>query len=263
MMARFSPTISIALALLITLIAAAVPASAWTSKSQESIAILGARLAPPDFYRQLERHRRSYLDGVLAPLRYGEPVYHEKNADGSGRLDEVIRVEVERAISHIWHHQPFSEIAYQAGVVSHYVADANNPLNTSASDALEGRYFADFAGYMESVEPRLQTIFYGLDARLHGPTELERFVAETLERGRALYPLVGQEYRRIGQLPGWRHFDDRSTAFGIAAVSYSRAVSDVALVLRYIWIEAGGADDRPAPREEERRYLLVPRPETR
>lgn len=257
MAARLLAAISIALAL------QTVPAAAWTVESQESIATLGARLAPPDFYRQLERHERSYLEGVRAPLRYGDPSYHEKNDDGSGRLDEVIRVEVERAISTIWSHQPFSAVAYQAGVVSHYVADANNPLNTSARDALEGRYFGDFAGYLERVEPKLQTIFYGLDARLDGPAELDRFVRETLARGRALYPLVGQEYRRIGRLPGWRYFDDRSTAFGIAAVSYSRAVSDVALVLRYIWIEAGGADERPTPREEERRYLLVPRPETR
>lgn len=257
MAARLLAAITLALAL------PSVPATAWTAESQQSIATLGARLAPPDFYDQLERHRHSYLEGVLAPLRYGEPAYHEKNDDGSGRLDEVIRVEVERAVSYIWNHQPFSDVAYQAGVVSHYVADANNPLNTSARDALEGRYFADFAGYLQWVEPKLQTIFYGLDAQLDGPTELERFVRETLERGRALYPLVGQEYRRIGRLPGRRYFDDRSTAFGIAAVSYSRAVSDVALVLRYIWIEAGGADERPAPREEERRYLLVPRPETR
>jgi len=257
MAGRLSYFLSIALALV------AGPSGAWTSGSQESIAELAARLAPPDLYRQIERHHASYLDGVLAPLRYGVPAYHEKNASGSGRLDEVIETEVRRTISYISGHRPFADIVYQVGVVSHYVADANNPLNTADSDTLEGRYFEDFARYMEAVEPRVQPIFYGLDTRLVGPAELGRFVRETLERGRALYPLVGQEYRRIGRLPGWLYFDDRSTAFGIAAVSYSRAVSDVALVLRYIWIEAGGADDRVAPREEERRYLLVPRPETR
>lgn len=257
MAVRLLFVLSIALALV------APPCGAWTSGSQESIAELAARIAPPDFYQQIERHHRSYLEGVVAPLRYGTPIYHEKNASGSGRLDEVIQTEVLRTISYIVGHRPFADIVYQAGIVSHYVADANNPLNTAESDALEGQYFDDFARYMEAVEPRLQPVFYGLDTRLVGPDELDRFVRETLERGRALYPLVGQEYRRVGRLPGWLYFDDRSTAFGVAAVSYSRAVSDVALVLRYIWIEAGGADNRKAPREEERRYLLVPRPETR
>jgi hypothetical protein len=35
-------------------------------------------------------------------------------------------------------------------------------------------------------------------------------------------------------------FDDRSTAFGVASVSYSRAVTDLVNIYYYIWKEAGG-----------------------
>jgi hypothetical protein len=59
-----------------------------------------------------------------------------------------------------------------------------------------------------------------------------------------MYPRVGDEYRRIGYRNGTAGFDDRSTAFGVAAVSFSHAVSDLARVLRYVWLAGGGADPR-------------------
>ena len=66
-----------------------------------------------------------------------------------------------------------------------------------------------------------------------------------LLRGRVLYPAIGREYARTGQIDGRALFDDRSTAFGVAAVSYSHALSDTANAYRFVWLRAGGADPRP------------------
>ena len=65
-----------------------------------------------------------------------------------------------------------------------------------------------------------------------------------LRRGRQLYPMIGREYRRIDFASGLGRFDDRSTAFGVGSLAFSHAVPDVTLVLRYIWLAAGGMDDR-------------------
>jgi hypothetical protein len=94
-----------------------------------------------------------------------------------------------------------------------------------------------------------------LDAR----PDVSPLVASTLARGRRLYPLVGREYRRIGFARGVGNFDDRSTAFGVASLSFSHAVTDVVRVLRWIWIRSGGADDRPALPERGERLLRIPR----
>ena len=59
-----------------------------------------------------------------------------------------------------------------------------------------------------------------------------------------LYPYVGLEYDRIGGPYGRERFDDRSTAFGLSAIAFSQAVTDLAIVLRHVWIEAGGYDPR-------------------
>lgn len=237
----------------------AAPAAGWTPATQVTIAREGARLAPPDLYRQIERHQADLEEGALAPFGDDDPARHVKNADGSGRLDEVIAEEVERAVTAIEGHLPFERIVYQLGVVAHYVADANNPLNSSSSDAEESRYFADYLRYLERAEPRLPVVFYGLVPGLDERPDVAPVVDSALARGRELYPLVGREYRRIGFSSGVTRFDDRSTAFGVASLAFSHAVSDVGLVLRYIWVRAGGADFRSGLPELGGPVLRLPR----
>jgi len=223
---------------------------------QRILAEEAAWLAPPDLYRQIDRHRDWYLQGVRAPFESGGLERHVKNPDGSGVLDRVIAVEVRTAIEAIRVHQPFEQIVYRLGVVSHYIADANNPLAASDADPRESEYFADFLYYMEAVEPRLPLIYYGLTPGVDG--SIEPLTEAALARSRRLYPLVGREYRRIGFGPGREGFDDKSTAFGVVAVSFSQAVTDVVQALRYIWIEAGGADTRALP-EKGPKVVHLPR----
>ena len=59
--------------------------------------------------------------------------------------------------------------------------------------------------------------------------------------------MIGREYRRIGTVDGVRLFDDKSTAFGVGSIAFSHAVSDLAAIYRYVWLEAGGADRRQLP----------------
>ena len=49
-----------------------------------------------------------------------------------------------------------------------------------------------------------------------------------------------EEYFRYGERRTSAEFDDRSTAFGVASVCYSRAVTDVVNLYYYIWRQAGG-----------------------
>lgn len=184
-----------------------------------------------------------------------------QNPDGSGILDRVILDEADRAVAMIKAHQPFADVAYQLGRVSHFVADADNPLNASQGDANEGTYFADYLFYMQAAAPRFARIFYGTDAvlaRSPGRPSLQTFVRRILDRSRTLYPLIGAEYRRVGRVDGQALFDDRSTAFAVAALSFSHALTDAAAVLRDIWLRSGGGDPRGRAAIETQRLLLLP-----
>jgi len=229
----------------VTCCASSGAAWAWTPRLQSDIVGRAAELAPPDLRRQLERHEKELRRGALEAFRDQDPARHIKNADGSGTLDQVIVEETNRAIEMIRAPRTFAEIAYQLGRLSHFVADANNPLNASQEDPDEGRYFADYLFYMESAEPRFAPVFYGLDSRFDRRRDLASLAAAALQRGRVLYPAIGREYGRTGRIDGRALFDDRSTAFGVAAVSYSHALSDAANAFRFVWLHAGGADPRP------------------
>ncbi|HTQ79194.1 MAG TPA: hypothetical protein VMM92_04300 [Thermoanaerobaculia bacterium] len=251
--------LAVFVALVLLRMASPPPAVAWTPGTQASIAREAARLTPPDLARQLERHKIDFQAGVQAPFQDTDSSRHFKNPDGEGSLDRVIAAEAEAAIQAIQAHRPFNEIVRRMGVVAHFVADANEPLATSGDDPEEGRYFADFLRYAESAEPRFPLIFYGAWPVLNTPKDLDALLRETLRRGRELYPAVGREYRRIDFASGLGRFDDRSSAFGVASVAWSHAVTDVSLVLRYIWLRAGGTDERSGLSSEGGRVMLVPR----
>ncbi|MEM8962109.1 MAG: hypothetical protein AAGD38_11570 [Acidobacteriota bacterium] len=217
-------------------------AEAWTPEGQTMIGREAARLAPPDLYRQLRRNRESYDIGLTQPFSMNASS-RVKYADGRGSLDETILTAVRTAILAIEQHRPFNEIAYRMGVVAHLVAAANNPLATGSGDPNERRYAADFARYFDTAEPRMRRVFYGFRP-IQSSGELDAVVREAMARSRSLYATIGSEYSRIGFASGVSQFDDRSTAYGIAALSLGHAISDIAEVLRYIWLSAGGIDTR-------------------
>lgn len=251
-----------ALALALSGLVAPAPASAWTPRFQVTVAEEAARLAPPDLWRQIERHEEAFREGVVSAFSDPEESRHVQNPDGSGRLAETVAEETDRAVELIRSLAPFETVVHQLGRVSHYVTDLHNPLNTSDTDRAEGRYYADYLRYAESAEPRFPLVFYGFRKPFERPRDVEALARQALASSRELYPLVGREYRRIGFGSGVGEggFDDRSTAFGVSSVAFSRAATDVAQVLRYVWLAAGGADPRTAlPEHGGDRLVRVPR----
>ena len=243
---------------------AAAPLAAWSPTTQVSIARTAARLAPPDLARQIEHRSERFRAGVLAPFQEGIAERHYRNRD-RGALDAALAEEVAGAVAALRQPAPFDEVVYRLGRVSHWVADANNPLNAAGDDPDEGRYFADWLRYADSARPRFAPVFYLGEPSVGSERDVRLLVLRALQRGRDFYPRVGDEYRRIGYGPGARGFDDRSTAFGVAAVSFSHAISDLARVLRYVWLAGGGGDSRPplltdaTNTRAEQQLLLLPK----
>jgi hypothetical protein len=254
--ARGAPALALGGLLLLT---GAGAAWGWTPRTQQTIAWEAAQLAPPDLSRQLIKRRASYLTGVLLPFDDADAGRHRKNPDGGGSLDQALAEAVTQAVAAIRSHRPFDEIVLRMGVAAHFMADANNPLATSAADPEAGRYFVDFLRYAETAEPRFPLVFYGIRPGLEREGGVSALLSEALRRGRALYPMVGMEYRRIEFASGIGVFDDRSTAFGVASISFSHAVTDVSAVLRYIWLRAGGGDERSNLPAGGTHLVLLPR----
>lgn len=234
-------------------------ANAWSPDTQRAIAADAARLAPPDLARQLARYPRELEAGAVEPFNDRDADRHHQNEDGSGALAEAVAGETAATVAALRAFRSFTEVTRRLGRVAHWAADLNNPLNASAADAEEGRYFRDYLLYAESARPRFAVVVYENRPTLAGKDDVQRLTSEALARSRGLYPMIGREYRRIGFASGRGVFDDRSTAFGVAALAYSHAVTDAARLFRYIWLEAGGTDQRPILEKPRDRLLLLDR----
>lgn len=236
------------------------PARAWTPAAQVAIEDQAAALAPPDLAQLIWRHIDQFHRGAIDAYRDRDPMRHQGNADGTGVVARVVVEEADRAVAMVRAHRGFADVVYQLGRVSHYTADANNPLNASNTDPREGDYFADYLFYMDSARPRVQPVFYGFDRGFAMNGGVARLIERSLRRSRDLYPLIGAEYQRVGAIDGRTLFDDKSTAFAVAALSFSHALTDVAAVLRDVWIRSGGYDPRRDLVVAGPRLLLLPTP---
>lgn len=218
------------------------------------------RVTPPHLVGQIERHHRRFHAGILAAAK-SDPTVDAGGAPIPVELDleRLINREVDQAIRAIEDHRPFSQIVYQLGVVSYWVAGLATPLPMTEAGQRPPAYWQDYFRYVADASSRFSVLYYGHDRQFDSPEGLSALLARSQQRGLSLAPWIGKEYARVGAINGLELFDDRSTAFGVGALAFSHGVSDIAGVLRYIWIRAGGVDSRRFPPLDADHLILVER----
>jgi len=93
----------------------------------------------------------------------------------------------------------------------------------------------------------VRLVYYGQDHALINGGAFNNTIAAAMARSESLYPFVGEEFYRTGELRNWRTLDDRSVTFGVAGVSLSRALTDLANLVAYVWHRGGGQIPTPLP----------------
>ncbi|MEO6488091.1 MAG: hypothetical protein ABIO78_09155 [Thermoanaerobaculia bacterium] len=218
-------------------------AAAWTRASDERIAMKAAQLAPTDVKLLIERFEPEYKQGLArAQSDEGSDIHRYFLLSRSGKLRERIERESGGIVAAIRSGKPMAQVVERLGMLAHYVADANNPFHAANDDPRLEPSHDDFEQFFERRMAKFPTVFYGLESHFR----ISEFLDRTFARSAGFYPLLSEEYFRYGARRTSAEFDDRSTAFGVASVSYSRAVTDLANLYFYIWREAGG-DVRMAP----------------
>ena len=103
-------------------------------------------------------------------------------------------------------------------VLAVLVLDANDPLAVVHDDAREPEYSAAYRSYVDSILERVRLVYYGQDRTLIKTGALDSTIGAAMARSESLYPFVGDEFYRTGELRSWRTLDDRSVTFGVAGV---------------------------------------------
>jgi len=211
------------------LILVPLTANAWTRTSDQQIGYRAAQLAPYDLRLVIIRYSAQYYAGIDRALAEEGTDIHRAH------LRERIEHETAGIIMLLRNRQPMQQVVFRLGMLAHFIGDANNPFHVATDAELESSH-ADFEHYFERRMQRFPTVFYGLDPRLKLPGYLDR----VLKRTANFAPLVTEEYFRGGSRHTSADFDDRSTAFGVASICYSHAITDVVNLDYYIWRQAGG-----------------------
>ncbi|MFN2237952.1 MAG: hypothetical protein ABR524_01040 [Thermoanaerobaculia bacterium] len=210
-------------------------ASAWSPQAEVRIATKAAALAPPDLKLLLDKYSVEYMAGVRDAA---ESAAERDHRDVTANRRGPIRTELDRALADavniVRERRPMRDLAYRLGTIAHFVSDANNPLRVGEHNLMAVE--SDYERYFDRSLRKFPTVFYGLHDRLD-PTPV---VNQAFARSRRFNDLLREEYHRDGRRRSSSEFDDRSTAFGIASISYSRAVSDTVNLYYYVWKEAGG-----------------------
>ena len=250
----------IVLSLVLVSIAVAPRATAaWSVPTQVAMSEFALKVIPPDLERQIRRHKRRFRAGILdADQSRQQPRGPDATAEVID-LPTVIRQQADKTVRLITEHRKFDDIVFQLGVVAHFVAMANDPIPAGKPDQPRPEFKNDYLHYLETASPRFAVLYYGHGRQIEAPDQLSDLIQRSLRRSRTLAPMISQEYQRIGSLDGSNLFDDRSTAFGVGALAFSHGVSDITAVLRYIWLQAGGADTRHLPTLDENHLLLIGR----
>ncbi|MGH9457288.1 MAG: hypothetical protein ACRD2J_06555 [Thermoanaerobaculia bacterium] len=209
-------------------------ALAWTPEAEIRIARKASTLAPPDLRLLIEKYESDFLQGVRDAAAAEQSEHHREGASGVGPLRKQIDARLAAAVEIVRTRRPMRELVYQLGAISHLLADANNPLKVGGGGL--GRVEPDYEAYFARSLRKFPTVFYGLRDDLR----IDPVVDAAIRRSRRFHDLLEEEYRRGGRWRTSSEFDDRSTAFGIASISYSRAVSDTVNAFYWVWKEAGG-----------------------
>jgi hypothetical protein len=198
---------------------------------------------PPDLENQVRRHYRRYDAGIARGL--GVPPAWRAGSPGS--LREALESHVLFCAQALRRPVPLEDLVEEIGALAVLVIDASDPLAVQHDDPEEPRYSAAYQQYAQSIQNRVRLVYYGQDRVLIREHDVSQAIVEALTRSGELYPYVGAEFFRTGDLRDWREFDDRSVAFGVAAISLSWGLTDLANFASYVWHYGGGLVPTPVP----------------
>jgi hypothetical protein len=228
-------------AVVVALVAAAVSIG-WSDTTTRWAAWSAVEFFPPDLARHVRKNHRRFEAGLSRGLQ-APPSWR---AGPPGKLREALEAQAIHCAEALLEPVPLDDLVEELGVLAVLALDANDPLAVSHGDPREPQYAAEYWRYVDDIRGRVRLVYYGRDPRLAGDGPAAT-VHAAITRSDALYPYIGDEFFRTGSLRSWRTFDDRSVAFGVAAVSLSRGLTDVANLAQYVWMRGGGRLPPPRP----------------
>jgi hypothetical protein len=230
---------------------AAGRASAWTSPLMEALNRDARRLVP----RSLARLLKEREPQILEELRKFPPSLSQAVAvdlqTGDLRPETLAAFDAEGArVIELFKGQRISEGLVRLGGLLRIPADLSDPILTAGSEGYPPGVVREYYMFVEGNLGKIPVVLEDTAALKLQRKELPGYWQAVLERSRSQSPVIRNELFQNGRLVDHRTIDFRSPVFGVASLSYSRAVTATAATWIAIWREARGDLTRqPRPKE--------------
>ena len=231
--------------------ALATPAGAWTGATRQRMVDDAIRMCPPSLATLLGKYRSDLIHGMMDPLADESAEEHRQHLPGSyGGAAVRIARHAEQAVTIIGQPGRLRLAVYALGTAAHFTADVNFPLNCAAGGVGDPLFYKDYARYAESMLGRFPVVLDEKPSPSLAKDRIEEFGLASAQRASAFVDHVRSAYTPAGKRISAAAFDERSLPFGVASLSYSQAVNDIARLWTHLWLRAGGdVSGQPFPME--------------
>ncbi|HEV8335335.1 MAG TPA: hypothetical protein VGR67_02850 [Candidatus Polarisedimenticolia bacterium] len=230
-------SIAIALLLLLT----PLHALAWTDSARRRMVDDAMKMTPPALNAILERYRSDLIHGMLDPSRDEMGEEHRQRSSGEyGKAASLLAARAGQAVTIIGQPGRLSLAVYAMGSAAHYVADVDFPLNAGGGGGRDPIFYASYDRYVEKMLGRFPIVLDRKPLPELVDYRLEDFGKAAALRASHFIEPIRNAYTPDGRPRSASAFDDRSLPFGVASLSFSQSVNDIARVWTSIWQQAGG-----------------------
>jgi ribosome modulation factor len=230
-------------------------AMAWPANLMESLNRDARKLLPKSLARLLARREPQILDEVARfPPQLGQALAEDLSA---GRLqpDTLAALDAETAgIVEMLKQQRVGEGLVRLGALLRVPADLSDPVLTAGPEGYPSGVTREYYAFIEASLDKIPVVLSDPPALELSRKQLPDYWQGLLGRSRGQSPVIRIELFQGGRVVDHKSIDYRSPVFGVASLSYSRAVTAIAATWLAVWREARGDLTR---RREPR--VIVPR----
>ena len=242
-------------ALLLTglLSALAAESPAWPTALMQALNRDARRLVPRSLARLLGEREREVLEETR---RFPPELVQRVAVDlQTGRLqpETLAGLDAEAAaVSAMFQQQRMSEGLVRLGGLMRIPADLADPVLSAGPEGYPAGVTGEYYAFVAASLDKVPVVLDDPPALKLARRDLPDYWQGILERSRLQSSVIGTELFRDGRLVDHRRIDFRSPVFGVASLSYSRAVTAIAATWIAVWRDARGDITRmPRPRQVE------------
>lgn len=208
------------------------------------------RLLPRSLARLLAEREAQVLDELK---RFPAPISQAMAGDllgGQLSPETTAALEAETGqVVDMLRHQRVTEGLVRLGSLLRIPADLSDPVLSAGPEGYPAGVVREYYAFVSSNLSKIPVVLDDPSSLKLARRELPGYWQGLVDRSRPQSPVLRTELFRNGKVVSYRSIDFRSPVYGVASLSYSRAVTGIAATWLAVWREARGDLTRqPRPR---------------